>query len=85
MPFDVKDFQSRFPEMKPFIGTDYERTKEKGCALLVIGESHYLPDSSTIHKDGNAWYATNDSLLTQTEKDWINTSKLIKDDISKRD
>lgn len=81
MKFDVKDFQSRFPEMKPFIGSDYERAKEKGCALLVIGESHYLPNSSTIHKDCDVWYAANDSLLTQEEKGWINTSELINDDI----
>lgn len=80
MTFDAKDFQARFPEMKPF---DYERAKEKGCALLVIGESHYLPAGSTIHLN-TEWYSMNDTKLNGDEKEYINTSKLIKDDISNK-
>jgi len=75
--FDVTDFQSRYPEMTPYVGSDYIKAKEHGCALLVIGESHYLPDGSTIHQDCDTWYASNHTKLNNEEKIWISTRDII--------
>ena len=51
MDFDVNDFRSRYPEMTPYIGDNYGMAQQHGSALLVIGESHYLPEYSN-HSQG---------------------------------
>lgn len=70
--------------MKPFVGDEYEKARANKCALLVIGESHYLPDKSTIHKYCEKWYSSNNAELTEQEKGWINTGELIRDDINNK-
>ncbi len=81
MQFDINDFRSRYPEMKPYIGGEYARAQKHKCSLLVIGESHYLPESSSIHKDCRAWYASDHSRLTQEERVWISTCDIITDEL----
>lgn len=77
MGFNVNEFRMRFPEMSPYVGDCYRVAQEHGCALLVIGESHYLPDSSSIHKDCATWYASDHTKLDETERSWINTRDII--------
>lgn len=81
MNFDVNDFRMRYPEMLPYVGEQYNIAQENDCALLVIGESHYLPDYSTIHKDCAAWYASDHTKLNQEERVWINTRDIICDEL----
>ena len=57
-----------FPQMLPFIGDHYAKTK-----LLLVGESHYLPEDSTIQQDDAIWYASNLQSLTDEEVTWTNT------------
>ena len=74
-------FYKQYPEMRPFIGCKYEDAKRHGCALLVIGESHYLQKESTIHHNASSWYEGNHLLLNENERDWINTSEIVKEAI----
>lgn len=59
-----------YPQMMPFIGEKYDEKK-----LLVIGESHYLPECSEKSSD---WYRHDWNYLDEEEKGWINTSELIR-------
>ena len=83
MQFDIKDFRMRYPEMEPYIGNEYAKAQKNHCALLVIGESHYLPERSTIHKNCSTWYASDHTLLDQEERGWISTSEIITEEIPK--
>ena len=52
----VPDHLVRFPCMMPWVGCNYDSTR-----LLIVGESHYLPNCITdLHHDKNveAWYET---------------------------
>ena len=84
MNFDVNDFRRRYPELKPYEGENYKVAQQHNCLLLVIGESHYLPEDSTIHKDCDMWYASDDTKLNDDEKGFINTSTLINTDCDKK-
>lgn len=77
MVFDVNDFRMRYPEMTPYVGDRYSEAQQHGCALLVIGESHYLPEKSVVHRDCASWYASDHTKLNQEEKVWISTKDLI--------
>ena len=46
-------FYSSHSYMLPFVGDDYDSPKYK--KLLLVGESHYVPEGSTVHHDANAW------------------------------
>ena len=62
----------RFPCMRPWIGSRYrDRLHPR---LLVIGESHYLPDQSTIHRDPARWYRSSQDDLSEEEVRWANTA-----------
>ncbi len=67
---------SQYPQLLPLIGQEFGHF---GKRLLLIGESHYLPqlDESgkeiTIHHNDEAWYEANESLLDTTQKKWLNT------------
>lgn len=63
-------FYSSHPYMIPFVGDNYESPKHK--KLLLIGESHYMPEGSTVHHDAAKWYCGN-PVLTESEEDWCNT------------
>ena len=38
--------------MKPWVGSDYQRIR-----ILVVCESHYMPEGSTINLDVKRWYS----------------------------
>ena len=61
----------RFPCMGPWIGNSYRAPRFK--RLLVVGESHYLPEKSTIHHDPNRWYRSKEENLTCEERAWVCT------------
>lgn len=50
----------KHPQMMPFIGTEYG---ENGPKILLIGESHYLQPTSTIHLNPILWYESTDKDL----------------------
>ena len=63
-------FYSSHSYMLPFVGDDYDSPKHK--KLLLVGESHYVPEGSTVHHNANAWY-NGIPVLNQEEQDWCNT------------
>ena len=65
----------KFPEMLPWIGKDYDSRNHK--KLLIIGESHYLPERSTVHKNPCKWYRLSSHKLSKREREWINTRQII--------
>jgi hypothetical protein len=74
------DHYKKFPEMLPFIGKMYENAPKK---VLVIGESHYLPNEvTTMHREPKHWYSLAQIPLTKDEKKHINTAGNIRGWIS---
>ena len=61
----------RFPCMRPWVGSRYRDRLHK--RLLVMGESHYLPDQSTIHHDPARWYGSSQDDLSEEEVRWACT------------
>ena len=62
----------RFPGMQPWMGDHYQDDRHK--RLLIIGESHYLPEGSTIHHDSDAWYTGSQNDLSDEERKWVCTA-----------
>lgn len=69
------DHLRRFPCMSPWIGNRYQDGHYK--RLLVMGESHYLPEGSTIHHDPRIWYGSRQEELSGQERAWIHTDGCI--------
>jgi hypothetical protein len=73
----------KYPQMLPWIGADYDNWNHK--KVLVIGESHFLPPKSKIHKSPTKWYNGNisnlndDEDIEKNERAWTNTVGCIKD------
>lgn len=63
--FQSIPFYQTHSYMMPFVGDEYESPKHK--KLLLIGESHYMPEGSTVHHDVNSWYDGN-PVLTEDER-----------------
>ena len=66
----------RYPTMKPF-GKAFGQGA--GPALLLVGESHYLPEGSTQHLDPTSWYGGDSTTLSETEVHWISTPRIIRE------
>jgi hypothetical protein len=76
--FDQIKHYKNFPAMKPYVGINYNNSKQ--LKILLIGESNYLPEYSTIHKDVDKWYNSNQSNLDSKEIDWIHCRQLLECD-----
>ena len=74
---EIAQYQS-FPAMLPFVGQGY--VSENRPKLLIIGESFYLPDYSTLQKNACEWYSANQDLLTKDEVEWIDCRGLLECD-----
>lgn len=71
----------RYPMMRPYVGRRFSvRTKP---SLLLVGESHYLPEGASQHATPEAWYSGTWHTLTPTEREWIATADIVKS--SRRD
>lgn len=71
----MKNVLDRYPMMKPYVGDKYITGGPK--SLLLIGESHYLPEGSTQHLTPESWYSSDSTTLDPTERGWISTSQII--------
>lgn len=61
--------------MTPHVGTKYN--PGGGRSLLLIGESHYLPEASTQHLMATTWYSGDYTSLNPIELSWISTAEII--------
>lgn len=68
----------KFPSMLPFIGKNYGKNNSR--KIMLIAESHYLPPKSTISKNPENWYNSNQTNLSKEEKAWINTRNILSGD-----
>ena len=59
---------SRFPCMTPWVGTNYSEHR-----IMVVCESHYMPQGSTINRDADHWYACTEGKLSEIERSYIDT------------
>ena len=64
-----------YPAMLPYVGADYDSPFHP--RLLILGESFYFPEESTIHKVPDEWYASNQSHLTDDEVSYIHCRGLV--------
>jgi len=71
---EISHYQA-FPALLPFVGQDY--ISPNHSKLLILGESFCFPEESTLHKDPNKWYSTNQGSLTEEEVQWINCRNLL--------
>jgi hypothetical protein len=71
-------FYEQYPMMRPYIGKHYY--DKDTPSLLLIGESHYIPEGSKHDTTAEAWYA-GDSVTIHDDDllYYISTSKLIED------
>jgi hypothetical protein len=61
----------QYPMMRPYIGKYFGEVGQP--ALLLIGESHYLPGRSKQHLFADRWYSGNSSTFIPEEHHWIST------------
>ena len=66
---------THYPSMMPFVGKNYANTLCK--RILLIGESHYLPEDSNASLNAESWYSSNESILRKDEKAWVNTREIL--------
>ena len=62
-------FYKMHPYMMPFVGKNYESLVHG--KLLIVAESHYMPEKSTIHHNAVDWY--DKPLLSELEELYCNT------------
>jgi hypothetical protein len=68
----IVEFYRKYPTLRPFVGERFaDRSKP---AILLVGESHYLPSDSTAHLDPEHWYAGSADALSAVETSWMNTA-----------
>lgn len=72
---DKIEHYKKFPAMRPYIGKNYGNSNN--LKIMLIAESHYLPQTSTINKDINKWYNSTQNKLTPEEVSWINTREIV--------
>lgn len=71
----------KFPCMTPWIGKNYEDESHK--RLLIMGESHYFPEGSTIQIDAQKWYNdVKQEDLNSKEQSYITTKEITNDAIN---
>jgi hypothetical protein len=69
----IGKFYRNYPTMTPFVG---QRFADRGRpAVLLVGESHYLPNDSVAHLQSELWYAGTSDALSAREKTWMNTAE----------
>ena len=59
--------------MKPWIGDEYETYR-----ILVVCESHYMPEGSTMNLDADRWYSATEDELSECERSYIHTAECVK-------
>ena len=69
------NYYEQYPMMRPYVGKDFGRSGAP--ALLLVGESHYLPHGSTQHLSADTWYGGTSATLNAEEVEWISTARIL--------
>ena len=67
-----------YPCLLPFIGQEYE---EQSKRLLLIGESHYLPEDTNV--DLSQWYSLDEDSLSEEDLEYVDTRGVLNYAINK--
>ena len=76
--FDGIDHLHRYPAMLPYVGPRY--LSPGHAKVLLLGESNYLPNESTAHKDAEKWYSGTQNQLSDEEVEWVHNRHLLQGD-----
>src|SRR5687768_9795187 len=79
---DQLEHYRKFPAMKPYIGHNYGTNGK--AKIMLVAESHYLPEYSTISNDPEKWYNSKQSDLNEEETGWIHTRGVVQCDWQSR-
>lgn len=72
LPEEIGEY-NRYPQMLPWVGAKYETCKVK---ILLIGESHYLPDEADDDlKTPEGWYYQDN--IDSESYSWTNTREIV--------
>jgi len=71
---------ARYPTLMPWVGAGY---RQAPIRIMVLGESHYLEPTNTLHHDPQSWYAGLD-LAGMHDLPWMNTRGIIANGIDNR-
>lgn len=63
--------------MRPYVGDNFHDANTP--SLLLVGESHYLPEGSSQHLSAERWYAGSSDTLSPEEIGWISTKVVLKE------
>lgn len=63
--------------MRPYTGMNFQTPDRP--ALLLIGESHYLPSDSRLDVTPDVWYSGSAERLNDDERGFINTKEIIEE------
>ena len=67
---------NRYPQMMPWVGAKYDEGGHK--KILLIGESHYLPDCAEERfRTTGGWYYQDEEELVGESEAWTNTRKIV--------
>ena len=69
-------FYEQYPNMRPFVGKHFQDRRKP--SVLLIGESHYLPEASTVHMEPKTWYEGSSQQMTDEEIAWTNIDEIIR-------
>lgn len=65
---------SLYSNFLPWVGIGYRKAKLK---ILLLGESHYLPNGVTYHHDADAWYS-GIQITSAEDLKWMATRSIIR-------
>jgi len=65
----------QYPSLKPYKGSRFGLNAKP--ALLLVGESHYLPKGSLVLRSADKWYAGDDSMLNDGDRQFLHTAGVI--------
>lgn len=68
-----------YPNLLPWVGAGYRRAELK---ILLLGESHYLPQGVTYHHDAHAWYSGLEIPSAEDLK-WMTTRSIIRNGLKR--
>ncbi|MDE0362295.1 MAG: hypothetical protein OXI74_14090 [Rhodospirillaceae bacterium] len=63
----------RFPCMLPWEGKEYHEYR-----IIVVCESHYMPEASTINLEAERWYGATEADLSEPERSYIHTVECVR-------
>lgn len=68
------DHFTLYPNYLPWVGMGYRKAALK---ILLLGESHYLPDGVSYHHDADAWYS-GIQIASAEDLKWMTTRNIIR-------